>query len=91
MSQRKPGGQHTDGRRKSENRQRQKLVGVRFGPVEYEALTEAAEWSGKSAAAVLRETFIVAREHGLLPDLHGIYEDAPDSRNELATKDGTDA
>ena len=71
MNQRKPEGARTGGRRKSEKRQRQKFVGVRFNSAEYAALTEAMARTGKPAGQLLRETFLVAYDARLLADLAG--------------------
>ena len=46
------------GRRGSENRQRQKLVGVRMTPAEHAALVAAAKRERKSEASVLRDAFL---------------------------------
>jgi len=76
MSQRKPDGEHTGGRRKSENRKRQRIVAVRFSDAEYETLAAAMTSSGLSAGRVLRETFLVAEFNHLLPELLGPWEEA---------------
>jgi hypothetical protein len=50
MTQRKPDGTHGGGRRKSENRQRQKLVAVRFNSDEYGLPELTAAATGKPIA-----------------------------------------
>lgn len=62
MTQRKTDGAHTEGRRKSENRRRQKLVAVRFTSDEYNVLVLAAVRTGKSQALLLREAFLRSEE-----------------------------
>jgi hypothetical protein len=60
MTQRKPDGTHTGGRRKSESRQRQNFVGVRFSRHEYGLLELAAAATGKPMARLLREAFLAS-------------------------------
>lgn len=62
MTQAKPEGTHAGGRRKSENRQRQKLVAVRFSRDEYNVLVLAAVRTGKSQGSLLREAFLRSEE-----------------------------
>jgi hypothetical protein len=66
MTQRKADGEHTSGRRKSENRQRNQFVGVRFNDAEYAALTDAMTTTGKRPSTLLRETFLKAHKRGAL-------------------------
>ena len=56
-----------------ENRKRQHLVGVRLNTAEHAALTDAAARTGRTPARLLRETFLMADNHMLLPDLLGLY------------------
>jgi hypothetical protein len=60
VTQRKPEGAHTGGRRKSENRQRQNFVGVRFNRDEYGLLELTAARTGKPMARLLRDAFLAS-------------------------------
>lgn len=68
MSQRKEPGRHSGGRVKSEQRLRQKLVGVRLSPAEFEILQRASEDTGRSHSSLLRDAFLAS---------YGMTETAP--------------
>lgn len=66
MTQRKPVPERSK-RRGSENRQRQKLVAVRFSPAEYAVLQAAAAALKKPQARLLREAFLASVKVEVLP------------------------
>lgn len=66
MAQRKPDAERSK-RRGSENRQRQKIVAVRFTPAERAALAAASECTAKGASTLLREAFLVMVSDGAYP------------------------
>jgi hypothetical protein len=66
MSERKPPAERSK-RRGSENRQRSKSVAVRLTAAERAALAEASRHSGKGAATLLREAFLLTVADGAFP------------------------
>lgn len=67
----------------SENRQRQTMVPVRFNPDEYAVLARAAALTGKSHAALLRETFLTAANRGPVPQGGPVMADRPTLRDRV--------
>ena len=74
MTQRKPDGEHSGGRRKSETRQRGQQVHVRFSNDEYGTLLDASRRTGIPAARLLREAFLLAEATDLVGRIGADHE-----------------
>lgn len=72
--------------RRTETRQRQKLVGVRLSPDENTAVVLAAAREGKSVAAVLRDAFLERDDPERLATLRSALADAIVYRNDVAAQ-----
>lgn len=70
MSAAKPDGEHTDGRRKSENRRLDHQLHVRLSNDEYGHLLDAAVAAGNSPAELLREWFLTGHDYLSTACLH---------------------